>query len=197
MQKCTPLEKRILWSRAKILLFWLWWILCYVFMFWYHWILGVLVLTASIFLRFITAWERNYFFSKEDYFKKYARSHSWEERLELSEESEKNGKYITIGEAVFLEEFVLLTKLGAVLNYREIHHFSYQESKTKSGLPKHYFNIYGIIWPDAASLIMSTSSTVAKFGTTAVSVNITYPVLTYAILVLLASLHKDTGIAFE
>ena len=142
MQKCTPLEKRILWSRAKILLFWLWWILCYVFMFWYHWILGVLVLTASIFLRFITAWERNYFFSKEDYFKKYARSHSWEERLELSEESEKNGKYITIGEAVFLEEFVLLTKLGAVLNYREIHHFSYQESKTKSGLPKHYFNIY-------------------------------------------------------
>ena len=126
----TRIERKMLLSRLKALLAWLFLIGAYVFFFLYDWRRGIFFLFLLPMLVAIYRTD-NWYFPAEDYFRKYAFKHSKEERWNLSEKCSLKGRYLYIGQAIFLEDFVLLEEFGVVLFYSEIREITYKTMKTR------------------------------------------------------------------
>ena len=139
-RRFTALERRLLRHRGKIVLLWSLMGAVYAYFFSIHWVLGLLMITSAFAIAPLYVSEGVYF-PKDDYFRRCFRSMSKEEREEISLFSELLGKYPHLGEAVFLEDFLLFTKWGVLLDYGQIQNMTYKKAYCGRGKPDFYYVI--------------------------------------------------------
>ena len=123
----TTLEKRILWTRVKTILFHILMLSVCSITLRFHWIVSCFLLTIFLPSYLYYAWYDNLYFPYDDYFFKCYFKLTKEQRIFLSEQTELLGKYLHLGEAVFLDEFIVLKKLGVVLNYHDVERVFYKK----------------------------------------------------------------------
>ncbi len=119
----TKLEKQIILFRLLTVLAWVLVLAIHVFFFSIHFLLGIFWLSVLPVWIWYFRWASLYF-PKKSYFRCYYRQHSKEERQKLSENSELFGKYTIIGDVAFLDEYIVIKKIGILLKYEDVKYVS-------------------------------------------------------------------------
>lgn len=134
----TKLEKNILKYRIKTIFMIAFLAFCYLFPFLgIHWLVGLLCLLTLP----INVWvwfDDNLYFPSNHYFKLFLRQKTKEERIVLNNKIE-NSNYLKLGEIVFLENFLVFTRFGVVLQYKNIQDMSFK--KVLSRRSKFYYAV--------------------------------------------------------
>lgn len=127
MRILTTLERKILITRIKNSIMWLLLIFAYSFFFTIHWLLGFIWI-FSLPIAVYIFYRENLYYPHHSYFRAFRKA-SKEKRLEISTQSELTGKYLHLGEVVFLEEYIVFTKFGVVLPYKSFQSISQERQK--------------------------------------------------------------------
>lgn len=161
--KYTKLEKHLFFRSGLIIIKWAF---CLAFIL--YCIYRVFLVEA--FIIFLWLWFTSFgccengYIPRYHYFLRYRFSHSYEERLRLSNQYESN-EYIKIGEGVFLENYLLFADFGVTLLYSEIERISLNKHLNlnvvsvvlKSGR-KYAFNISEVEYKSTPSLYQKAIS---------------------------------------
>ena len=126
MRKFTQLEWRIVKNRVFIIFYWLVIFILYISGFFFHIFVGICMSLWLVVVIFMLV-KNQICFPSDGYFRKVYRQLTKEERVRISEQSRLDTtKFIRLGEIVFLEDFVLFTRCGVVLQYNQIVGFSHE-----------------------------------------------------------------------
>ena len=128
MKKITKLEKNILFTRIKASIMWMILLLVYVYFFTVHWVFG-LFWSFSFPVFAYMFYQENLYYPYHSYFRKCFLKKSKEERQHLSNQVELLGKYLHLGEVVFLEQQIVFTKFGVVLSYDNVKNIFYKKTQ--------------------------------------------------------------------
>ena len=108
------------------------------------WIIGLLhSLVIPIYIWFLLS--HRFVFPKRDYFVRFGFSNSKLERERINSEIQYLGKYPHLGQAVFLEEFLLICGRGIIVKYNEIKWLDKIEKQIVSGSGKQSYQITMVI----------------------------------------------------
>ena len=115
----TKLEKKLLKRKIGIFLLWTVGFIVLIWMYTIHWLMGVCWTLLQYPLLIGVLYFSNLYVSKYDYFKHFSKRPK-AERMEFSQKCEIGSEFPRVGELVFVEEYVIFTKFGAVLPYEKI-----------------------------------------------------------------------------
>lgn len=139
--RLTHLEWKIIRNRIGTLLVWSVFLLFCVGSFVVHWILGLFaVLLGTPFFALFCCKNARFYFPKDGYFRKCSKF-TKEERIRISNQCEQLGKYPHLGELVALDDYLVFTRFGVLLNYRDIQNISYKRYTGYMGTPEHSYEV--------------------------------------------------------
>ena len=138
----TQFERKIIFRRCRTTIAWLALIAGIIYLLSIHWIL-LIAYSLIIPILIYSFFQANWYYPKDDYLTKILFNSTKEERILISEKIDLLGKYLHLGEAVFLDDYMVLKKFGVILDYDKIKTISYH--RCLAGRDSHIKDFYYLV----------------------------------------------------